>query len=76
MDDYVLIEDVQRGWDRRDLEKAGSQRILDMSEKVLQAQNKWKGSGKFIIKKKTDDPSSRAWMTTMLSKDHKVTPKH
>ncbi|KAK3797679.1 hypothetical protein RRG08_054698 [Elysia crispata] len=64
--DYVLVEDVQSGWEKKDQEKASSQRILDVGEKVLAAQNKWKGAGKFILRKLSDDPSSRAWMTTML----------
>ncbi|KAH9518381.1 Phospholipase C [Bulinus truncatus] len=64
--DYVLVEDVQSGWEKKDQEKASCQRILDVGEKVLAAQNKWKGAGKFILRKLSDDPSSRAWMTTML----------
>ncbi|XP_071091113.1 1-phosphatidylinositol 4,5-bisphosphate phosphodiesterase epsilon-1-like [Haliotis cracherodii] len=68
--DFVLVEDVQSGWEKRDQEKASCQRILDMTEKVLQAQNKWKGAGRFILRRLSDDPSSRAWVTTLL-KDQK-----
>lgn len=64
--DYMLVEDVQSGWEKKDQEKASTQRILDMTEKVLQAQNKWKGAGRFILRKLSDDPTSRAWVTTML----------
>ncbi|GFR59792.1 phosphoinositide phospholipase C [Elysia marginata] len=64
--DYVFVEDVQSGWEKKDQEKASNQRILDVGEKVLAAQNKWKGAGKFILRKLSDDPSSRAWITTML----------
>ncbi|XP_060069522.1 uncharacterized protein LOC132549598 [Ylistrum balloti] len=64
--DYVLVEEVQSGWER-----SMSQRILDMMEKVLIAQNQWKGAGKFLLRKLSDDPSSRAWMTTMLSIEHR-----
>ncbi|XP_041369675.1 1-phosphatidylinositol 4,5-bisphosphate phosphodiesterase epsilon-1-like [Gigantopelta aegis] len=71
---YVLVEDVQSGWEKKDQEKASTQRILDMSEKVLQAQNRWKGAGRFILRRLTDDPSSRAWMTTLL-KDQKRNSK-
>uniref|UniRef100_A0A0L8ICG3 Phosphoinositide phospholipase C n=2 Tax=Octopus bimaculoides TaxID=37653 RepID=A0A0L8ICG3_OCTBM len=68
---YVLVEEVQSGWERKDQEKPCTQRILDMSEKLLASQNKWKGSGKFILRKMSDDPSSRAWMTTMLTNEQK-----
>ncbi|PVD29972.1 hypothetical protein C0Q70_09233 [Pomacea canaliculata] len=64
--DYMLVEDVQSGWEKKDQEKASTQRILDITEKVLQAQNKWKGAGRFILRKLSDDPTSRAWVTTML----------
>ncbi|KAJ8317113.1 hypothetical protein KUTeg_005017 [Tegillarca granosa] len=70
--DFVLVEDVQSGWGKKDQDRTSAQRILDISEKVLQAQNKWKGAGKFILRKLSDDPSSRAWMTTMLSREQKV----
>ncbi|XP_052101647.1 uncharacterized protein LOC127735503 isoform X2 [Mytilus californianus] len=66
---YVLVEDVQSGWEKKEQERASEQRILDMTEKVLQAQNRWTGAGKFILRKVSDDPSSRAWITTMLSRE-------
>jgi len=54
MDNYVLIEDVQKSWDHRELDKGGgSQRVMDSGESVLQAQNKWKGSGRFLLRKKS-----------------------
>ena len=49
--DYVLVEDVQNSWEKREQERSSSQRILNMSEKVLQAQNKWKGAGTFVLRK-------------------------
>ena len=52
-DGYVLVEEVHKGWDKKDRE-TGTQRILELGEKVLLAQNKWKGSGKFLLKKKCD----------------------
>ena len=58
--DYILVEDVQKGWEpmEDDLDRChqgrGSQRILDMNEKVLLAENKWKGSGRFLLKKTTN----------------------
>ena len=49
--DYVLVEDVQNSWEKKEQERSSSQRILSMSEKVLQAQNKWKGAGKLVLRK-------------------------
>lgn len=51
MADHVLVEDVQNSWEKKEQERSSSQRILSMSEKVLQAQNKWKGAGKFVLRK-------------------------
>ena len=54
MDNYLLMEDVQKSWDHRELEKGGgSQRVLDAGEIVLQAQSKWRGSGRFLLRKKS-----------------------
>lgn len=65
--DYVLIEEVNRGWEKRHLidRNATTQRILDPDEKPLEAQSQWKGNGRFVLKKLADDPSTRAWMTTI-----------
>lgn len=52
--DHVLVEDVQVGWEKKDQDRQSVQRILDMSEKVLQAQNKWRGAGKFLLRKLSD----------------------
>ena len=53
-ENYVLVEDVQKSWDHRELDKGGgSQRVLDAAESVLQAQNKWRGSGRFLLRKKS-----------------------
>lgn len=41
--------------------------LSDPGEKPLEAQSKWKGDGRFILKKVTDDPSTRAWMSTIRS---------
>lgn len=54
VDDYVIMEDVSRGWEKDDIDKMGSLRILDAGERVLFAQNRWKGHGKFILRKKSD----------------------
>jgi len=52
-DNYVLVEDVQKGWDHRETEKGGGcQRILDANESVLYSQTKWKGNGRFLLRKK------------------------
>ncbi|XP_052770885.1 1-phosphatidylinositol 4,5-bisphosphate phosphodiesterase epsilon-1-like [Mya arenaria] len=69
--DHVMVEDVQHGWEKKDQERSSSQRILSMSEKVLQAQNRWKGAGKFVLRKISTDPSSRAWVTSMLAKENR-----
>ncbi|RWS26021.1 Phosphoinositide phospholipase C-like protein, partial [Leptotrombidium deliense] len=65
--DFVLIEEVGRGWDKQRLleRNTNTQRILDPEERPLEAQAKWKGEGRFVLKKIADDPSSRAWMTTI-----------
>lgn len=65
--DYVLIEEVARGWDKKQLLKRNSstQRILESAERPLEAQASWKGEGRFVLKKVADDPSSRAWMSTI-----------
>ncbi|ELT88365.1 hypothetical protein CAPTEDRAFT_107647 [Capitella teleta] len=66
--DFVMVEDVQKGWERSDGEERrdGSQRILDMDEKVMLAENKWKGSGRFLLKKTNNDPGTRTWLTNMV----------
>lgn len=61
--DYVLVEDVQSGWEKKDQEKASCQRILDVGEKVLAAQNKWKGAGKFILRRLSDVSSINSLYT-------------
>lgn len=42
-----------------------SRRVLNYDEKPLEAQARWQGSGHFILKKIGDDPSSRAWLTSL-----------
>ncbi|CAG2180246.1 unnamed protein product, partial [Oppiella nova] len=60
------IEEVQRGWDRKRLtDRNITQRILDPGERPLEAQSQWKGDGRFVLKKVADDPSSRAWMSSI-----------
>ncbi|XP_022235027.1 1-phosphatidylinositol 4,5-bisphosphate phosphodiesterase epsilon-1-like [Limulus polyphemus] len=71
VNDYVLIEEVQRGWDKRQSEKSTSQRFLDPHERPLEAQAHWQGEGRFILKKLSDDPSTRAWVTTIRSSSKK-----
>lgn len=69
VNDYVLLEEVTRGWEKKRSGDRNSmtQRILDPTERPLEAQNNWKGEGRFILKKLADDPSTRAWMTTIRS---------
>jgi phosphatidylinositol phospholipase C epsilon len=69
--DYVLMEEVAPTWDKKRLAKRETstnksvQRILEPDEKPLQSQSRWTGDGKFILKKVSDDPSTRAWMSTI-----------
>lgn len=67
VNDYILVEEVRRGWEKKDRLLPCTQRVLDMFEKPLQAQAVWKGDGKFILKRIGDDPSSRAWLTSIRS---------
>lgn len=66
--DYVLIEEVASSWDKKELMRKNYslvQRILESEERPLEAQSKWKGEGRFVLKKVSDDPSTRAWMSTI-----------
>ncbi|XP_019772199.2 1-phosphatidylinositol 4,5-bisphosphate phosphodiesterase epsilon-1-like, partial [Dendroctonus ponderosae] len=55
------------GWEKKALSLPAAQRILDLHEKPLLAQSQWRGDGKFILKRVGDDPSSRAWLTSIRS---------
>ena len=66
--EYVLIEEVARGWDAKDKDLPPTQRVLDPMEKPLQAQSQWKGDGKFILKRTGNDPSSRAWLSSISAR--------
>lgn len=65
LNDFVLVEEVYSSWEKKDRSQPPKQRMLDANEKPLQAQAKWKGEGRFILKKIGDDPSSRAWLSTV-----------
>jgi phosphatidylinositol phospholipase C epsilon len=65
LNDFVLVEEVYSSWEKKDRSQPPKQRMLDAVEKPLQAQAKWKGEGRFILKKIGDDPSSRAWLSTV-----------
>lgn len=67
VNDYILVEEVSRGWRKKDRDLPATQRVLDMQEKPLQAQAMWRGEGRFIFKKIGNDPSSRAWLTSIRS---------
>ncbi|KAK9884811.1 hypothetical protein WA026_009037 [Henosepilachna vigintioctopunctata] len=67
INDYILIEEVPRGWEKKDHNLPSTQRILDLDERPLQAQSKWKGDGRFILKRMGNDPSSRAWLSSIRS---------
>lgn len=64
--DYVILEEVSRGWNIKSTDRSAiTQRILEPNEKLVNAQNSWRGEGRFILKKLADDPSTRAWMTSI-----------
>lgn len=65
LNDFVLVEEVYQSWEKRDRLQPPKQRLLDATEKPLQSQAKWKGEGRYILKKIGDDPSSRAWLTSV-----------
>lgn len=67
LNDYILVEEVARGWEKKDFNLPASQRVLDLHERPLQAQSQWKGGGRFILKRMGDDPSSRAWLSSIRS---------
>lgn len=67
VNDYILVAEVGRGWKKKDRDLPATQRVLDMHEKPLQAQATWQGEGRFIFKKIGNDPSSRAWLTSIRS---------
>ncbi|XP_054003483.1 1-phosphatidylinositol 4,5-bisphosphate phosphodiesterase epsilon-1-like isoform X2 [Hylaeus anthracinus] len=67
VDEYILVEEVSRGWEKRDREELPTQRVLDPTEHPLQAQALWKGQGRFLLKRVGDDPSSRAWLASIRS---------
>lgn len=67
VNDYILIEEVAKSWEKKDHDLPANQRILDLQERPLQAQSKWKGDGRFVLKRMGDDPSSRAWLSSIRS---------
>ncbi|XP_020282205.1 1-phosphatidylinositol 4,5-bisphosphate phosphodiesterase epsilon-1-like [Pseudomyrmex gracilis] len=67
VDEYILVEEVFRGWEKKDREELPTQRVLDPTEHPLQAQAQWKGQGRFLLKRVGDDPSSRAWLASIRS---------
>ena len=69
--EYVLIEEVARGWDSKEKDLPPTQRVLDVYEKPLQAQSAWKGEGKFILKRAGNDPSSRAWLSSISARGNR-----
>lgn len=45
------------------------QRVLAYNEKPLEAQSHWPGHGYFVLKKIGDDPSSRAWFSSVQARN-------
>lgn len=67
VEDYVLIEAVATDWSRC-ASKTTHQRVMAADESPLRAQAAWKGEGMLIMRKIGDDPSSRAWVSTIMSR--------
>ncbi|XP_046989883.1 1-phosphatidylinositol 4,5-bisphosphate phosphodiesterase epsilon-1-like [Schistocerca americana] len=65
--DYILVEEVARSWEKKDRDIPATQRVLDLEERPLQAQAQWQGEGRFLLKRMGDDPSSRAWLSSIRS---------
>lgn len=65
--DYILVEEVAPSWEKKDKNMPSTQRVLDLHERPLQAQANWQGDGRFILKRIGDDPSSRAWLSSIRS---------
>ena len=65
--DYILVEEVARSWEKKDRDVPATQRVLDPQERPLQAQAQWQGEGRFLLKRMGDDPSSRAWLSSIRS---------
>ncbi|XP_071449033.1 1-phosphatidylinositol 4,5-bisphosphate phosphodiesterase epsilon-1-like [Hetaerina americana] len=65
--DFLLVEEVARGWEARDRGLPPAQRVLDPAERPLEAQAAWTGEGRFLLKRVGDDPSSRAWLSSIRS---------
>jgi phosphatidylinositol phospholipase C, epsilon len=65
--DYILVEEVAPSWEKKDRNMPSTQRVLDLHERPLQAQANWQGDGRFILKRIGDDPSSRAWLSSIRS---------
>ncbi|XP_043406650.1 1-phosphatidylinositol 4,5-bisphosphate phosphodiesterase epsilon-1 isoform X1 [Chelonia mydas] len=57
--DYVLLEEVTKELANKKSTSKPSQRILSDQECVFQAQSKWKGAGKFILKLKEQVQAAR-----------------
>ncbi|XP_057336827.1 1-phosphatidylinositol 4,5-bisphosphate phosphodiesterase epsilon-1-like [Microplitis mediator] len=67
VDEYILVEEVSRGWEKKDRDELPTQRVLDSFEHPLQAQALWRGQGRFLLKRVGNDPSSRAWLASIRS---------
>ncbi|KRZ88545.1 1-phosphatidylinositol 4,5-bisphosphate phosphodiesterase beta-4 [Trichinella sp. T8] len=76
-DDYVLMEELashKRSEDEKSNEQI-RQRVLNPNNSILNAVANWNGAkGRFVIRKKGSDPSSRAWMTTMIKSSKEMLP--
>uniref|UniRef100_A0A5S6QM85 Phosphoinositide phospholipase C n=1 Tax=Trichuris muris TaxID=70415 RepID=A0A5S6QM85_TRIMR len=77
MDDYVLMEDlwIPEPSTARQGQLQVSRRVLEPDELVMNAVANWNcANGRFVLRKKGSDPSSRAWMNTII-RSSKELPK-
>lgn len=52
-DEYILVEEVYTGWEKHDKDELPNQRMLDPTEKPMQAQGLWKGEGRCVLGQKS-----------------------
>ncbi|CDW53051.1 1 phosphatidylinositol 4,5 bisphosphate [Trichuris trichiura] len=76
LDDYVLMEDLWIPEASTTCQVQVSRRVLEPDELIMNAVANWNGAnGRFVLRKKGSDPSSRAWMNTIIRSSKEKLPK-
>ncbi|KFD72382.1 hypothetical protein M514_01694 [Trichuris suis] len=76
LDDYVLMEDLWMPEPSTTRQVQVSRRVLEPDELIMNAVANWNGAnGRFVLRKKGSDPSSRAWMNTIIRSSKEKLPK-